>query len=55
MAQRVSATFNVHYRRVDDPRWEALGRVYERLPSYVGVVDGIPYWFGTEPEDETTP
>ncbi len=49
--QQISETYNIHYRRMDEARWEALGRVYERLPGFVGYSGGIPFWFGMEPDD----
>ncbi len=51
---RVSETYNVHYLRMNEVRWEALGRVYEHLPGFWGVHSGIPYWFGIEPDDLDT-
>ena len=36
---------------MDEAQWNALGDVYEQLPGFIGYSDGIPYWFGMEPDE----
>ena len=53
MTERVSKTYNIHYLRMNNAKWEALQKVYARLPGFEGWHDGVPYpyWFGAEPGD----
>ncbi len=48
MTEQISEVYNIHYLHMDESRWEALGRVYEQLPEFIGYSDGCPYWFGLE-------
>ncbi len=52
MIEEISETYNIHYFRMDDSHWEALGRVYEQLPEFIGYSDGCPCWFGLEDDTE---
>lgn len=51
MIEETSKTYNIHYLRMDEVKWKALGSVYERLPEFAGYFGGIPFWFGVEPDD----
>lgn len=51
MPEQISETYNIHYLRMDEAQWEALGSIYERLPEFAGYCGGIPFWFGLEPDD----
>ena len=48
---RISKTYNIHYLRMHEAQWDALGGVYERLPGFIGSLSGIPCWFGMEPDE----
>ncbi|GKV54482.1 hypothetical protein NCCP2222_04290 [Sporosarcina sp. NCCP-2222] len=41
---------NIWYYMPDEV-WAKVAAIYERMPSWIGYTNGIPYWFGQE-EDE---
>ena len=47
----VERVYGLDWDRFDDHHWEALARVYERLPGVLRHRDG-PMWFG---DDEDVP
>ncbi|WP_172196105.1 hypothetical protein [Saccharibacillus qingshengii] len=40
-------SLNIRYD-LPDAVWETVGELYERMPGWIGYVQGIPHWFGQE-------
>jgi hypothetical protein len=42
----VNRVYCLHFSAFSDNEWNCLADAYERLPSWKGVEDGCPCWFG---------
>lgn len=36
---------------LSDEIWEKVKNIYERMPGWIGYINGIPSWFGQEDDD----
>ncbi|WP_405107060.1 hypothetical protein MHH28_26325 [Paenibacillus sp. FSL K6-1217] len=34
-----------------DEVWNKVAKLYERMPGWIGYIDGIPHWHGQEEDD----
>jgi hypothetical protein len=42
----VDRVYCLHFSTFSDSDWNCLANAYELLPSWKGIEDGFPFWFG---------
>lgn len=47
MIESFCINLNIHYS-ISDESWNAINKIYQNMPHWVGYVDNIPTWYGKE-------
>lgn len=42
-----NCNLNIRYD-LPPEQWEKVAAIYEKMPGWIGYIEGIPYWFGEE-------